>query len=184
MNTSLGNPELHAIGVYHGKRDNKPVSTTPPNSTNQLEMNTAYNGTGRAAAHNPIVNKTSQNNKFGEITVNISIVNRPLILAFSAYEKTIWNVKLKKNVRMEKVILSGYHQQKISGIPEDTPIEVYTYESSPCERCYQGQGYFYSYKSPPINELKKISGLNVSSWQGRYSGDEFSIFPNIPRYSK
>jgi hypothetical protein len=89
-------------------------------------------------------------------------------------------VKAKDGVLIEKVILGGYHTQLIEGIPQETPIEVYTHDSSPCAKCYQGSEYFYSYKGVP-RKLKSITDLTASSWQGRYRGKEFSIFPEMKK---
>jgi len=40
----------------------------------------------------------------------------------------------------------------------------------------QSDKYFYSYKNPP-ERLKEITGLDVTSFQGRYKETEFFIFP-------
>lgn len=156
ISVPISTPELHVIGVYEGYDNNK------------------------KAKNNSRLSPAS----FGEVIVNISKTDSPLVLAFSAYDRTKWIVNTKKDVKIEKVILSGYHQQKIEGISEGTLVEVYTHDSSPCEYCYQGKGYFYSYKSPPESKLKELTGLDISSWQGKYNGREFSIFNNIPTLSK
>ena len=113
------------------------------------------------------------------VIVNISITNKSIVLALSSYAKTKWIIKAEKTVDIEKIILSGYHSQSVIGVPNTIPIEVYTYDNSPCLHCYQGNSYFYSYKSPPSSKLKKITGLEITSWQGKYRGREFSIFPNM-----
>ncbi len=111
-----------------------------------------------------------------EIVVNVSDDSRPIVLALTAYDRTLWKVSLGGEVKLTKVILAGYHAQRVSGIPPETPIETYTYDPSPCDRCRQGAKYFYSYQGPPA-QLKEITGLEVTSFQGGYKGTEFSITP-------
>jgi ankyrin repeat protein len=132
-----------------------------------------------------------------EIVVNVSDDTRPIVLALSAYDATHWKIKPEAGVIIEKIILSGYHTQRVSGVHETVRIETYTYESSPCGQCValvrKSRGttkpevncgsrgcsdddvnYFYSYREPP-RELKEITGLDITSFQGRYEGSEFSI---------
>ena len=153
-------PALHVIGVYEGQTpagtDDRPWWThhsNPPSST-------------------------AENYQEKEITVKISDDTKPIILALTAYDKTLWKVSLKEGVKLIKVILAGYHSQRVTGIPPETPIEAYTHIPSPCEQCWQSGEYFYSYKKPP-EQLKEITGLDATSFQGRYKGSEFSIFPGM-----
>ena len=113
-----------------------------------------------------------------QIAVSVTDKSRPMVLALTAYERTLWVVSLQRGVKLTKVILAGYHSQRVSGIPPETPTETYTYDPSPCERCWQGKGNFYSYERPP-GQLRDITGLEITSFQGRYSGTAFSIFPGI-----
>jgi hypothetical protein len=118
-----------------------------------------------------------------EISVNISDGSRPIVLALMAHDRTLWKVSLKRGVKIAKVILAGYHSQRVSGVRSETPIETYTYEPSPCERCWQSGKYFYAYQTPP-GQLKQVTGLEVTSFQGRYTGSEFYIFPGIKKFEQ
>lgn len=153
-------PELHVIGVYEG--------TDPDNGLSE-HSNCCRQG---------MVTPTGKSKSGGQVIVNVSITNKPIILAFTAYDKTKWIVRPENGVVIEKVILGGYHSQSIEGLPQNTPIEVYTHDSSPCSRCFHGGQYFYSYKVVP-EELRSITEVTATSWQGKYRGLEFSIFPNM-----
>jgi hypothetical protein len=109
-----------------------------------------------------------------EIVVNVNSNRTPIVLAFTAYNPTLWKVVPKDGVKITKVILGGYHAQRVTGVPPETPLEVYTYDTSPCERCFHAKVYFESYVNPP-ERLKEITGLAVKSFQGQYEGLEFSI---------
>lgn len=161
-------PELHAIGVYQGTNpgdDGRPWHS----KCGELDLQ---------SCHQKVTQKEREVG--GQVIVNVSIDDRPIILGLSAYDKTKWIIKADEDTVIKKVIIGGYHAQSVEGVSNDTSIEVYTRDSSPCERCYQGQGYFYSHKSAPP-ELQKISGMPVSSWNSRYRGVEFSISPEVRR---
>lgn len=171
-------PALHVIGVHEGqtphgvddrpwwaKCSDKANDSIPSDPTSSTECHRKY-----AGVH---VEK--------EVSVHVSENSRPIVLALTAYNKTYWKVTLTKGVKLKKVILGGYHSQRISGIPVEIPIETYTYDPSPCERCWQGAKHFYSYEKPP-HQLKEITGLEVTSFQGRYKGGDFSIFPGIKQF--
>ena len=172
-------PALHVIGVYEGQ--------TPPGGDDSpwwAKCNDDQkNRHPRAVPIPPSIEcrkKYAGKHVEKEIVVNVSDNSQPIVLALTAYDRTHWKVFLKGGVKLTKVILAGYHSQRVSGVPRETPIETYTYDPSPCDRCWQGAKYFYSYKSPP-RQLKEITGLEVTSFQGRYKGTEFSIFPGIKK---
>ena len=172
-------PALHVIGVHEGQ--------TPPgvddrpwwakcNDDQKDKQPSAVTRPPSIECHQKYAGKHTEK----EIAVNVSDDSRPVVLALTAYDRTLWKVSLKRGVKLTKVILAGYHSQRVSGIPPETPIETYTYDPSPCERCWQGVKYFYSYQGPP-GQLKEITGLEVTSFQGRYKGTEFSILPGIKK---
>lgn len=109
-----------------------------------------------------------------EVIVNVSDSSRPVVLVLTAYDKTLWRLNLKEGINLARLILAGYHTQRVTGIPLHSTIETYTYDPSPCDRCMQNAEYFYSYDAPHAR-LKEITGLDVTSFQGRYRGGEFSI---------
>lgn len=164
QSATLQNPTLHVIGVYEGK--------TPANVDDRPWW--------AKCKGNPTecFNQYAGNSVEKNVVVNISYNASPIVLALMAYDRTHWIISLKNGATIKSIILAGYESQRVTGAPADTLIKVYTYESSPCDRCWQGTGYFYSYESAP-SRLEKITGLKPSSFQGRYKGDEFSIFPGI-----
>jgi hypothetical protein len=159
-------PELHSIGVYEGMDPDD----------DGIPWHAKCGDRNPLLCHRLMTQRKREIG--GQVVVNVSIIGKPLVLGFSAYDKTKWIVKTQKGVLIEKVILGGYHSQTIEGIPLETPIEVYTYDSSSCARCYKGNIHFYSYKGVP-KQLENITGLSASSWQGKYQGKEFSIFPGM-----
>ena len=164
-------PELHVIGIYQGE--------TPPGVDDRPWWAKCKDDrTERAMleCHARYADQATEK----EVVVYVSENSKPIVLALTAYDKTHWKVSLKKGVNITKVILGGYHSQRVSGVPEATVIETYTHDPSPCPRCWQSGNYFYSYENPP-QQLRSITGLEVSTFQGRYKGSEFSIYPGLKR---
>lgn len=169
-------PALHVIGVYEGQAsaavDDRPWWKKC--NDNQQDGADVIPARPTIECHQKYAGQPAEK----EVIINVSDTTRPVVLALTAYDKTLWKVELNEGVQLTKVILAGYHAQRISGVSADVPIEVYTYDPSPCDQCWQGQKYFYSYKHPP-KQLQEITGLEVTSFQGRYKGSEFSIFSEI-----
>lgn len=184
-NSPSGAPVLHMIAVYEGE----------PNKNNFdkycRKAAIGSNSTPLTEAPRPSsVEKTGECigvNRYREVIVNVSDKTAPLVLALSAYNYVTWIIKPEQGVVIEKVILMGYHTQKVTGLGKKVPVEAYTYESSPCPTCWQGdwrEGMnFYDAKEPP-KELKGISDLPVSTFQRRYKGGEFSIYVGMKSLEK
>lgn len=121
-------------------------------------------------------------NLYREVKINVSDTSTPLVLALNAYNFVTWIINADRGVVINKVILMGYHTQKITGLPEDVPVETYTYEPSPCPKCWQGNYRsdmdYYGVKEPPT-ALTGVSDLPVSTFQRRYTGGEFSIYKGM-----
>lgn len=162
---------LHAIGIYTGTSgDNgKPwwskCGDAPHDSNKMLECHRRVHSVHK------------------EHVVNITVYSksRPLILSLMAYEPVHWVITNANNAKIEGVILSGYHGQRISGINAAVPIDVFTYKPSSCGLCQKGNGYFYAYKSntpeyqKALTQLRKITGKTPTSFQTKYKEKSFSI---------
>jgi hypothetical protein len=109
-----------------------------------------------------------------EITVDVRDNSRPLILALSAYNRAHWRLTVADGVAIEKIILSGYHVQTVSGMAQAVPVEVYTYEPSTCDQCVRGSGFFYGYHGPH-ERIEELAGQAVNTFQGHYEGGRFLI---------
>lgn len=111
------------------------------------------------------------------VTVNISDETTPIILGLMSYEAVTWQIKTTPGVVIEKVILAGYHQQRIQGVG-DAQVDVYSYDNSPCDRCVQKGRYFYAYERVPF-EMEVAAGVRATSFQGNYTGGSYQIFKGM-----
>ena len=151
-------PALHVIGVYEG-------------------------AVGGANSDQDRWSRQMGHNEEREVRVNITDRTRPIVLVLTADEWTVWKLNLASGVRLTRIIVGGYHAQRVTGLKPGTPIEVYTYDPSPCDTCFQSSKYFTFYEAPPVDFLRELTGLEITSFQGRYHGTEFSIFKNMKRFN-
>lgn len=98
--------------------------------------------------------------------VKVTDKSRPIVLALCAYNPSKWTIQLAPGVRLRRVIVGGYHSQKVVGVPEGTPLSIYTYED--------GTGGFHAYKkdepeyAKAARKLRDVTGLDVTTFQGAY----------------
>ncbi|MFO0899405.1 MAG: C-type lectin domain-containing protein [Pirellulales bacterium] len=110
----------------------------------------------------------------GFVAVKVTDTSAPLILALGAYESVHWQIEAAPGVAIEQVILSGYEPQYVSGLPEGTSVADY----SRGRESGEGLPYAYSRQSDDsegpryprlVAGLKKLTGLEPSTFQGAYS---------------
>ena len=100
----------------------------------------------------------------------------PLILALSSYEPIHWTVKPVTGARIERIILNGFHAQRVTA-PEGIPVEN---RSGP--EHWLG-AYAYAWPSTSggsntpqlVSELEKLTGRPLSSFAGCYQATAFKL---------
>jgi beta-lactamase regulating signal transducer with metallopeptidase domain/predicted esterase len=109
------------------------------------------------------------------VDVEVPAASKPIVLALAAYGSVLWNVNIAKGARVKAVIIGGYYEQEIEGIPADIPVIYRTFFPS------RNEGFFYAYKSNTleyrrmVERLNDMTGLLVSTFQGENSGTSFVI---------
>lgn len=177
--TASAPPALHVIGIHEAADQSR-----KKDAERDACMAKAIGNPAKLAEEppdfGPVIACASVAMQHAEGTVEVEITDKsgPLVLALTAYEPTLWKISKKRGVRIQKLILAGYHAQRAEGLDDDTPIEIFSHESSaPCDQCVQHSDYFHSYEQAPA-ELYGLTGLDPVSFQGSYKGDEFLISAN------
>jgi hypothetical protein len=104
----------------------------------------------------------------GAASVEVGPTDRPVVLALCAYEPVKWSVKIADGATVRKVILSGYNDQQVEGLPPAVPMEKQAPNAG------GGVQRFYAYAKdlehyPGMSrQLKQLTGLDVSTFQGEY----------------
>lgn len=118
-----------------------------------------------------------QNHPTGEAQVRVTRQGKPIILALSSYEPVNWNVQVEPGVEIEKIIINGYHDQKVTGI-SGVPIEEYSHQDT---GKFLGN-FVYQWNSAEnqetpalVTQLNQLTGTELTSFQGCYRGNQFVI---------
>jgi len=102
----------------------------------------------------------------GTVAVTVHKTKRPLILVLGAYEPVKWEIIQQKGARLERVIVGGKYKQEVTGVDAATPV-VYT------------NVWAYKKNSSEFNslarELINLTGLEIATFEGRYSGKAFHV---------
>ncbi|MBW8829666.1 MAG: hypothetical protein JF606_09595 [Burkholderiales bacterium] len=118
-----------------------------------VHMIGAYEGTGSSRANR-------------SIRVVVRHSPRPLVLALSSYESVRW-VIVNQGAKISTVLLSSYEPSTVIGLL-DTPVQR------------MGSSYAYEAGSPEHKRWRQevqqyIGPLDIRSFQGQYTGKEFSV---------
>ena len=69
--------------------------------------------------------------------MDVAVMNtKPVVLILGAYEPSIWRIKWEPNTVIEGVVLTGYHNQKILGLPKSVPVLTTTSQKNECGANY------------------------------------------------
>ncbi len=138
----------------------------------ELHLIAAYEATSPQDNGNPSKNT---------IEVKVQRQNKPIILALSAYAPINWNVTIEPGAVIEKIIISGYEKQTISGVT-GISIEEHSSDKGTGKSLSDGN-FMYQWESTTditnsssiVTKLEQISQTNLTSFQGCYRGTSFTI---------
>ena len=83
--------------------------------------------------------------------MDVAVANtKPVVLILGAYEPSIWRIKWEPNTVIEGVVLTGYHDQKILGLPKSVPVLTTTSLKNEC-----GANYVSSENAGAVNQMSK-----------------------------
>lgn len=118
---------IFAGGAYKGRAiaEKKTNGSSPTRATGYYPH---YSG-WRSASKEPEV---------GRIDVTVNSPDFPAVLMLGAYEPVEWHFDIKPGTEVAAVVLSGYHPQKLIGLPAEIPVVGGT---SGERRCW---GFYFS----------------------------------------
>lgn len=159
-------PSLPVPSCHGGGTSSNFVRDDPPDAGAELHVVAVYEGVGDSAF---------LNHRRGRVRVTVGPRPRPVVLALSAYEPVQWEVTVAPGARLERVILSGYHDQRILGLPDGVAVQSIV----------PGCGYAYGWEVEHnsgggdhrilLDSLRAASGLTETSFQGCYRGESFPV---------
>jgi alpha-tubulin suppressor-like RCC1 family protein len=114
------------------------------------------------------------------INVDVEISDRPIVLIVTAYNSVTWKINLAKDVKLLRVIASGYEKQKVIGVGVDKVFSCFSENGT--------KEYLYGYSpESPANSDERLENESVESairglfkkpvtvFQGKYYGEKFTV---------
>lgn len=119
-----------------------------------------------------------------QIDLMVNSPSKPVVLLLGTGNPNIWNIKWTEGTDIVAVVATGYHTQKVAGLPEQTPILTSTRANG--AKCgnfniglnKEGYEYTYEYINPlsqrlfgqSIEEINEVKGSY--EWIGEPKKDE------------
>ena len=120
--------------------------------------------------------RLAQMDEGGLIRVRVKASPKPQVLALVSRQRLEWSFQVDQGAKIDKVIVATPQIVWLQGLPPNTPIE-YLPKEKMCSYPYAWEEAFN-----PDNEfrilssvLKKITGLEITNFQGAIVGKEFRI---------
>lgn len=82
--------------------------------------------------------------------VEVNRVAQPVVLMLGAYEPTVWEIRRTSGTQILAVVVSGYNEQRITGLKPDVPVLNSSYGN-------RGECGFFYFSSEPPQGLKRIA---------------------------
>jgi len=158
---AIGPPALPALQVASNSSDPEVAKRANAIQTTIREREQAASG-----LHVIGVYEGSGDNRPGRVDVLIKKGDVPITLVLCAYEPVEWHVKVEDGTVITKVILSGYHKQRVIGV--EAPVTSMSYDE-------RSPGYFYAFERNSeeyphlVKRLREITGKEIASFQGVYN---------------
>lgn len=118
-----------------------------------------------------------QDDREGEITVYVANGSGESLLVLSAYEPTHWKLEGEGLKNIKSILVTGYHDQRISGEPDGVAVIERIRENgdSPYFILYNGKG-IEDDEYPALKEyLKKSTGYAPYLFFGEYEADSILV---------
>lgn len=114
----------------------------------------------------------------GNATVHITNGGeKPIVLALSSYEPTLWNIDIAPGVNVSQIILNGYYNQALSGVGGNLLVTNKSGLGNYLAACgyswpYNGGGCDTNYLK---SRLESFTGLTLSTFAGAYRATDFTV---------
>ncbi len=113
------------------------------------------------------------------VYVHIKNTGKPLVIVLCGYSDAQWNLDVDQGTTIREVIVSGWFNQDIVGVPDGVPTKLIIGSTSRNKQA--DKNYFWSYAwhtengRDMVRKIAALTGLQVSSYQGVYQGKQFTI---------
>lgn len=110
--------------------------------------------------------------KYGKVTVFLGARPRPIALVLTAYESVEWQIELEPGALLERVLVSGYHAQSVTGLPSYIPVQSSSYDQRSPNFIY---GYDNRTCAKAVDVAVQLYGKAPAEYFCQYKGAAFVI---------
>lgn len=175
--TVIDNPKLYAAGDFKGMDLGEDANAIIGQGDHRTKLGTRR--LNRRLFRATFPDEFWQTEDPSSVVVEVK-AGRPVVLVLTANESCRWVVRAEKGARVPWVVLSGYHEQEVTGV--DCPVRVIGRKVAGGDE-YSGAIHVYDQTSEryPAYEdtVAAITGTKLSTFQGSntYSGKPFVVRP-------
>ncbi len=164
--------KVYVFGVHEGtpsEEDVRRVRAQRDAAAAAIRSSASMSGTTSLSAAR---RRTQIEESPGDVTVELSAADHPVILVLTAYESVHWTIVTAPDARIEHVILSGHKEQFVSGVPRDIPITAFSSITG-------NRLTFFAYKKRVtryqrlVNEIEQLTNKPIHQFRGAYKEDTF-----------
>ncbi|TWT83174.1 lipoprotein NlpI [Planctomycetes bacterium CA13] len=115
------------------------------------------------------------------IYVKVLPTGKPTVIVMSGYFGAQWNMDIDPAADVRQIIIPGYFEHSIVGHDETIPVEMITYFP---DHDKSNKDFFWAYSLNTQRgremqaRLKELTGLPITTFQGKYSARRFVIDAN------
>jgi RNA polymerase sigma factor (sigma-70 family) len=115
------------------------------------------------------------NNK--RVDVEVRPTAKPVVLVLTSYFTVDWHLKLAPGARLRQIILGGWNEQTVEGVPATVPVV----RCFPKDHSDRARLWFYAYDPKSrqylemVRKLNEMTALPVASFQGDYGGTSLVV---------
>ncbi len=102
----------------------------------------------------------------GRVVVDVKATDEPIVLTLAAYQSLLWKVNLDEGANVKHIIVGGYYEPQIEGVPEGVPVYFRSYFPENHADHFWGFAWHSSYARNMVKRLNKLTGLDVATFQG------------------
>jgi RNA polymerase sigma factor (sigma-70 family) len=147
----------------------------PRRTFQQLKPGELLAACAGADLHAVSIYQAGPRKKGDQVDIEIKPTVKPMVLALASYDSVLWNLRMVPGANVKAVIIGGYYDQELEGVPDNIPVAYTAY-------CPARQlNYFYCYDAATPEflqmtaKLDELTRLPLSTCQVQYAGNSFII---------
>ena len=109
------------------------------------------------------------------IEVEVKSTETPIVLSLAAYQATRWKLNVEDGAKIAQVIVGGYFEPLIEGVPDGVPVYFSSYLPKKNRDYFFGHAWHSKYTRTMVKRLKMLTGLDVATFQGEEKASFFRV---------